>query len=107
MTQYVALLRGINVGGKNLIKMAALKACFQAQGFGDVATYIQSGNVLLGAIVEPCGADSADRAHPPHGVRSLRRELGAPEPSQMRSIVEKAPMGSGANRRSTATTSSS
>ena len=46
-TQYVALLRGINVGGKNIIKMADLKACLEAAGIDDVATYIQSGNVLL------------------------------------------------------------
>lgn len=39
MGRYVALLRGINVGGNNLIKMMALKACFEAQGFRDVATY--------------------------------------------------------------------
>jgi len=49
MSRYVALLRGINVGGKNLIKMAALKTCFEAQGFRDVVTYIQSGNVLFTA----------------------------------------------------------
>ncbi len=48
-TQYLALLRGINVGGKNIIKMAELKACFEASGFGNVATYIQSGNVLFSA----------------------------------------------------------
>ena len=47
MSRYVACLRGINVGGKNLIKMAALKICFEAQGFEDVTTYIQSGNVLF------------------------------------------------------------
>ena len=47
MKAYVALLRGINVGGNNLIKMPALKACFEAQGLCDVATYIQSGNVLF------------------------------------------------------------
>lgn len=47
MTRYVALLRGINVGGKNLIKMTDLKACFEALGFEDVSTYIQSGNVLF------------------------------------------------------------
>ncbi len=47
MSRYVALLRGINVGGKNLIKMAELKACFEAHGFCDVSTYIQSGNVLF------------------------------------------------------------
>jgi uncharacterized protein (DUF1697 family) len=47
VSRYVALLRGINVGGNNLIKMAALKACFEAQGFGAVATFIASGNVLF------------------------------------------------------------
>jgi uncharacterized protein (DUF1697 family) len=47
MGQYVALLRGINVGGKNLIKMTDLKACFETLGFEDVRTYIQSGNVLF------------------------------------------------------------
>jgi uncharacterized protein (DUF1697 family) len=43
--QYLALLRGINVGGKNLVKMAHLRAAFEDMGFADVATYIQSGNV--------------------------------------------------------------
>ena len=47
MNRYVVLLRGINVGGKNLIKMTALKACLEQAGFADVVTYIQSGNVLL------------------------------------------------------------
>jgi uncharacterized protein (DUF1697 family) len=44
---YLALLRGINVGGKNIIKMAELKACFEEMKFSDVATFIQSGNVLF------------------------------------------------------------
>jgi len=47
MGRYVALVRGINVGGKNLIKMSALKACFEDIGVDEVATYIQSGNVLF------------------------------------------------------------
>jgi uncharacterized protein (DUF1697 family) len=46
-TCYLALLRGINVGGNNIIKMANLKACFESMGFIDVATYIQSGNVIF------------------------------------------------------------
>ncbi|MDQ3005328.1 MAG: DUF1697 domain-containing protein [Chloroflexota bacterium] len=46
-TQYLALLRGINVGGNNIIKMADLKACFENMGFTEVLTYIQSGNVLF------------------------------------------------------------
>jgi uncharacterized protein (DUF1697 family) len=42
-------LRGINVGGKNIIKMADLSQCFEQCGFSDVATYIQSGNVVFSA----------------------------------------------------------
>ena len=45
--QYLVLLRGINVGGKNIIRMADLKASFEAMGFANVRTYIQSGNVLI------------------------------------------------------------
>src|SRR5215472_9506707 len=45
--KYVALLRGINVGGNNIIKMEQLKACFEEGGFQQVMTYIQSGNVLF------------------------------------------------------------
>ena len=43
----VCLLRGINVGGKNLIKMTDLAACFEMLGFRKVRTYIQSGNVVF------------------------------------------------------------
>ena len=46
---YVALLRGINVGGNNIIKMAALREAFEALGYTAVATYIQSGNVVFTA----------------------------------------------------------
>ena len=45
--RYVALLRGINVGGRTLVKMADLKACFEDLGFDEVSTYIASGNVLF------------------------------------------------------------
>lgn len=41
------LLRGINVGGKNKISMAALRECLESLNFRDVSTYIASGNVLL------------------------------------------------------------
>ncbi|MDX6611757.1 MAG: hypothetical protein QOD75_943 [Blastocatellia bacterium] len=47
MTQYVAFLRGINVGGKKLIKMEALRALFESMGFKNVRTFIQSGNVIF------------------------------------------------------------
>jgi uncharacterized protein (DUF1697 family) len=47
MTRYVVLLRGINVGGKNKIAMARLTSALEGEGFTDVRTYLQSGNVLL------------------------------------------------------------
>ncbi|MGN6547291.1 MAG: DUF1697 domain-containing protein [Aureliella sp.] len=45
--KYLALLRGINVGGKNIIKMADLKACLEELRLDAVSTYIQSGNVIF------------------------------------------------------------
>lgn len=44
---YLALLRGINVGGKNIIPMAELRSLFEELGLTDVTTYIQSGNVVF------------------------------------------------------------
>jgi uncharacterized protein (DUF1697 family) len=92
---FVALLRGINVGGKNLIRMPALKAAFEADGFEDVATYIQSGNVLFSSTEKRSGAltdrieamleDAFDYV-PTVVVRSR---------AQMRATVAKAPKGFG------------
>ncbi len=49
MTTYVALLRGINVGGKNKVSMADLRAVCLGLGYDNVETYIQSGNVVFDA----------------------------------------------------------
>lgn len=49
MTSFVALLRGINVGGNNLIAMSDVATSFRAAGFTKVSTYGQSGNVLFAA----------------------------------------------------------
>ena len=46
-TVYVALLRGINVGGNNMVAMKALKESFERLGFHNVRTYINSGNVVF------------------------------------------------------------
>jgi uncharacterized protein (DUF1697 family) len=96
MTQYLALLRGINVGGNNLIKMAELKACFEEQGFGAVTTYIQSGNVLFEA-----SAGAPDKL-----TRRIEATIAATfdcsarvvlrSRKQVRDIVERAPRGFGA-----------
>src|SRR5512139_54298 len=47
MNTYVVLIRGINVGGKNIVSMAGLRKCLEEQGFSNVSTYIASGNVIL------------------------------------------------------------
>ncbi|HLO02611.1 MAG TPA: DUF1697 domain-containing protein [Symbiobacteriaceae bacterium] len=52
MTTYIALLRAINVSGKNIIKMADLKQMFERMGLARVQTYIQSGNVLFQSTEE-------------------------------------------------------
>ena len=46
MEKYIALLRGINVGGNRPVPMAALKSLFEENGFENVSTYIQSGSGL-------------------------------------------------------------
>jgi len=45
--RYIALLRGINVGGNNMIKMKKLRAAFESLGFENVKSYINSGNLAF------------------------------------------------------------
>src|SRR5437588_601298 len=47
MTTYICFLRGVNVGGNNLLKMAELKLLFDALRLRDAKTYLQSGNVVF------------------------------------------------------------
>ena len=56
MTTHLALLRGINVSGHNMIKMEALKTTLKAIGFENVETYIQSGNVFVDTEEENAAA---------------------------------------------------
>jgi uncharacterized protein (DUF1697 family) len=93
MEAYVALLRGINVGGKNVIKMSELLAAFEAMGLMCVRTFIQSGNVVFCAP-EPEGlAERIERGL----FNALNAELRAVVRShrQMKAIVSKAPQGFG------------
>jgi len=83
------------VGGKNLIAMPALKACFEAQGLEDVATYIQSGNVLFSsrersAALAPRIEAGLSRAFG-YDASVVLRSL-----PQLRRVVSEAPSGFGA-----------
>jgi uncharacterized protein (DUF1697 family) len=95
MNAFVALLRGINVGGKNPIRMSELKACFERLAFEAVGTYIQSGNVVF-------RADGADRARLTERLEKAISSTFDYEASvllrsleQMRGIVNRAPRGFG------------
>lgn len=50
MKRYVALLRGININGKNKVPMAELKSLFEAHSFENVKTVLNSGNVLFSCV---------------------------------------------------------
>ncbi len=52
MKRYIALLRGINISGKNKIPMAELKKGFMESGFTEVNTYLNSGNVVFSSAIE-------------------------------------------------------
>jgi uncharacterized protein (DUF1697 family) len=92
--RYVALIRGINVGGNNPIKMAELRTCFEAEGLRDVTTYIQSGNVVF-----------ASPKRPPEIARRLEAAIAATfgcrtsvmlrSQKEMAAIVARAPGGFG------------
>jgi uncharacterized protein (DUF1697 family) len=72
MTRYVALLRGINVGGRKLIKMAELVRIFTNAGCQNTRTYIQSGNVIF----DSAAANSSALTNKIE--RTLQKELGYP-----------------------------
>jgi uncharacterized protein (DUF1697 family) len=70
MPSYVAMLRGINVSGSKPVKMDALRASFEALGFENVRTYVQSGNVVF---------EAKERAAAPLGpkiVARIKRDFG-------------------------------
>jgi uncharacterized protein (DUF1697 family) len=64
MGRHVALLRGINVGGNRKVAMPALRELLEREGHRDVATYVQSGNVVL-----------TSRKGPERLARDLERQI--------------------------------
>jgi uncharacterized protein (DUF1697 family) len=95
--QYLALLRGINVGGKNLVRMGDLRATFEEVGFDDVATYIQSGNVLFRAPRQRREELAARIESDLSGRFGLRLKVVVLTEAQLKGVVEGAPRGFGAD----------
>jgi uncharacterized protein (DUF1697 family) len=65
---YAALLRGVNVGGKNKLPMADLRQLFEKLGFADVRSYIQSGNVVFSSERVPDSAALQTAIHTEFGI---------------------------------------
>ncbi len=92
--RYVALLRGINVGGHNKIPMAELREVFEEAGHVGVRSYIQSGQVVFATSEAATGLDAALE-------RAIFDRFGLSIPvvvlphAKFRSIVEEAPAGFG------------
>jgi uncharacterized protein (DUF1697 family) len=79
---YIALLRSVNVGGKNRLPMKDLAAMFADAGCGDVVTYIQSGNVVFRAT-EACAARV-----PSAIAKAIADDFGFRSPVVMRTAAE-------------------
>lgn len=82
MTAHVALLRGVNVGGKNKLPMKDLAAMFEAAGCREVRTYIQSGNVVFRA--SKAVASRARRSV----EAAIAKRLGKDVPVILRTVAE-------------------
>ena len=82
MATYVALLRGINVGGNRIIKMADLRDMFVEAGAREVETYIQSGNVVFGHAARSATKLAADLE------KQLAADAGFPVPVVLRTAAE-------------------
>jgi uncharacterized protein (DUF1697 family) len=80
--KYVALLRGINVGGKNKLPMKELAALFDVAGCKDVETYIQSGNVVFAA------SSSLAKSLPTRMATAIKDAFGYDVPVVLRSAAE-------------------
>lgn len=100
MVDHLALLRGINVGGRNKLAMASLVAIFEEAGCDNVRTYIQSGNVLFGSP-----PDTAARI-PDLVTAAVAKRFGYRTPvvtrtaTQLRDVVLRNPfLGTGADPR--------
>ncbi len=97
VARYLVLLRGVNVGGKNKVPMAALRELLEELGYTDVATYIASGNVILSSDRKPDQIQRQIEEALPKAFRldsELIRVLVLTR-AQLRAIVDNKPKGFG------------
>jgi uncharacterized protein (DUF1697 family) len=97
MKSFVALLRGINVGGKNIIPMSDLKTCLEKLGLENVSTYIASGNVLFSSSLPAGGVHARIEAALSRSFKlddEVVRVLVLSR-KQLQSVVDRKPKGFG------------
>ena len=93
--QYLVLLRGINVGGNNIIKMADLRACLEKHGCSEVKTYIQSGNVIINTKEKDITKETARLEKLLSKEFNYQSTLVLLTKTQMQNAVDSAPKGFG------------
>jgi uncharacterized protein (DUF1697 family) len=92
MTRHVVLLRGVNIGPRNRVSMPELRALLEDAGYGDVRTYLQSGNVVVSSgstadkVADDCARLIAGRLGLELGVVGRTRD-------ELAAIVERDPLG--------------
>jgi len=99
MGRYIALLRGINVGGRNTLPMAGLRDICAELGWTEVRTYIQSGNIVFDAAARPLTLEDAleqaiasrFRFSPAAIIRSAAQLNGIAKANPFRAASEKEP----------------
>lgn len=97
MKPYLVLIRGINVGGKNIVSMASLKTLLEKLGFSGVTTYIASGNVILKSDKSPAQIKAAiEKALPKNfKLHSELIKVLVLTRAQLNTVVSKRPKGFG------------
>jgi len=96
VTAYVALLRGVNVGGRASLAMADLRRIAEGCGFDDVATYVQSGNVVFRASGSGPAVTRALRSAIA-AETSLHPEVAVRTAAQLSNVVDGCPFDDTAN----------
>ena len=90
MTAMVALLRGVNVGGRSSLAMADLRAAAEACGFDNPRTYIQSGNLVFEAKGKPA-ATAKKLAAELAASTAVKPEVVVRTQAELRAVVDKNP----------------
>jgi len=94
--QYLALLRGINVGGNNPVKMSELREALEESGHQDVKTYINSGNVIFRAPRQPRAQLAKSLEAKISQAFGMELKIVLLTHSQLKRVVDGGPRGFGA-----------